>query len=421
MGNPKFRREAVRSLEYMVPECRYDLNSIVHDADLPFPDYLKDINFHLIILGPTFLCNRHDKSNLNRTKQEYDFIRTSNACKIALPQDDYDCSGILDKWMVDWNIDFIYTVCPNKWDILYPSAIKKSQIKLGYTGYISKEWIANWANPKPHHLRNIDVSYRARKLSPNFGSLGQLKWEIADNFKIEVSKHADLNLDISTSDKDLIAGSKWHEFIENSKFCLTTASGSSLIDPWNHIRNCVNVYCAKFPEAKFEEIENHCFPNQDRKLLFTALSPRNIEAALAKTVQIATPGSYSGLMDEKAHFIPLNENCSNVSEVLEMMNDRALVLKIQESCKESILSEFRLRRENIVNEMVLLAESVINKRNLGMSNQEIVDKKFKKYKAEIITISNRVWKRKQIEHKIKSVAVGLGFRRLKYLLSHNIK
>jgi hypothetical protein len=47
MGDPRYYRESVRALEYMIPECRADINSIVHDCDLPFPEYLKKIEYHL--------------------------------------------------------------------------------------------------------------------------------------------------------------------------------------------------------------------------------------------------------------------------------------------------------------------------------------------------------------------------------------
>ena len=141
MGDPRYRIEAVRSLEYMIPENRPDLSCIIHDADLPFPEYLKSIEFNLIVLGPTFLCNRYSPFNLKKVLKSYDFIKHSNACKIALPQDDYDCSSLLDDWMVEWKIDRIYTVCPENWNVLYPKASKNIQIKLGYTGYISDSWI----------------------------------------------------------------------------------------------------------------------------------------------------------------------------------------------------------------------------------------------------------------------------------------
>lgn len=415
MGDPRFHRESVRALEYMIQECRPDVNCIVHDSDIPFPDYLKDIDYDLIVLGPTFLCNRYHPSSLAQVLKSYDFIKQTRSCKVALPQDDYDCSGILDDWMVDWKIDRIYTVCPEHWDVLYPKSSTTAEIKLGYTGYISKNWIDAWHDPKSYAQRSIDVSYRASKLPANFGSLGQLKWEIAGRFTSAVANHQDIKLDISIDPKDMIAGDAWHAFVEDSKFCLTTASGSSLLDPWNEIRMCIQHYLAEEPNASFDQIETHCFKGLDQQYLFTALSPRNIEAALAKTVQIATPGTYSGLMEPNVHFIPINEDCSNISDVLKMMRDDSIIVSIQNTCKESILSEDRLRRDTIVEEILSYAESVVSNRNIVRSNQELIDSKFKTYNSEKRQLEQRHWFKRRFTHKLHTKAVKYGARHLKQL------
>lgn len=405
MGDPRYRRESVRALECMIPECRPDFNCIVHDADLPFPLFLKDIDFHLIVLGPTFLCSRYNKALFENTLEIYEFIANVPACKVALPQDDYDCSGILDEWMVNWSIDRIYTVCPEHWDILYPKSLKQTQIKLGYTGYISDQWLKSWRDPKPHALRKIDVSYRASKLPANFGSNGQLKWEIAHKFTKALRNKSNLLLDISVDPQDMIPGEKWHEFVEESRFCLATPSGSSLLDPQNKIRACVNNYLIKRPNASYQEIERHCFPTQDGIRMFTAISPRNIEAALAETVQVATLGSYSSLMYPVEHYIPLNQDCSNIKDVLSMMADQYLVDSIKLNCKEKILSEPRLRRTVIVDEIVQFAEEVISNRNVTGSKQVTMERVIRKYERENKYVAWMFWKKQRFFSGLRAAAL----------------
>lgn len=413
MGDPICHREAVRSLEYMIPECRPDLNCIVHDADLPFPEYLKEIDYHLIVLGPTFLCSRYQPSLLSKTLKEYSFIGEAKSCKVALPQDDYDCSAILDEWMIDWGISRIYTVCPDHWGILYPRAINAIEIKLGYTGYVSDEWINAWETSKIFSLRSIDVSYRATKLPANFGRSGQLKYEIAGRFKDSLIGRKDLVLDISVKKQDLVPGVRWHSFLENSKFCLATPSGSSILDSRGEIRNLVRMYSDMHPGASFNEIEKQCFKGQDGKYLFHAISPRNIEAALAETVQIATVGSYSSLMLPNEDYIALDENCSNINEVLEMMNDQTFIAKLRKQCKESILSEPRLRRKAIVAEIIEFAEDFVSHKNIKVSNQNMVEKSYALYHKEIAEISKAHWKRQRLIQKMKKIAVNIGARRVR--------
>src|SRR5688572_14359796 len=150
MGPPWTRREAVRELEYMMPTYASEHHCLVHDASLPLPDYVKQTKFHAIILGPTFLCARYAPELFRQTRLDYAWIKDAPSVKIALPQDDYDCAGILDRWMVDWNADRVYTVCPDHWEVLYPTYSRSGRIKLGYTGYVSPRWVEDWAEPKRH-------------------------------------------------------------------------------------------------------------------------------------------------------------------------------------------------------------------------------------------------------------------------------
>ena len=413
MGDPNLRREAVRSLEYMVKECRPVINCIVHDSDIPFPKYLQDFEFDLIVLGPTFLCNRYNPKKLSSVKSRFNFIKDSNACKIALPQDDYDCSAVLDDWMVEWGVDRIYTVCPEHWEVLYPKNLKLERIKLGYTGYISEKWIDNWAYPKGFDSRVIDISYRASKLPANFGCLGQLKSEIADRFCRALDTLTPLKLDISIDPKDMIAGTRWHSFVENSKFCLTTASGSSLLDPHGLIRSRVNSYVQRYPQASFSEIESECFPQLDEKYIFTAISPRNIEAALSETVQLATKGSYSGLIQPYDHFIPLEEDCTNMPDILEMIKDEPFISKMRRQCKEAILSEPRLRSHNFVNELINFAlNTSSSKQSVSRNNQYIINNLFNKYNSEIQQIENNYWRRRRLKTGIRTMIYRIGGKQI---------
>jgi len=420
MGDPNYRVEAVRALEYMIAEVRPDLNVVVHDSDVPFPSYMKDIDYDLIVLGPTFLCNRYSPRSLNVALSEFQFIKHSSACKVALPQDDYDCSEILEDWFIDWDVNLVYTVCPEHWSCLYPKLSQKSRIRLGYTGYISQDWINSWESPKPIERRTIDVSYRASKLPANFGRIGQLKWEIANRFLKAAGESREISLDISVDPKDRITGKGWHDFLENSKFCLATASGSSLLDSRGDIRSCVNRYVARKPKAEFSEIEAKCFAGKDGQYIFTALSPRNLEAALSETIQIATPGSYSGLMQPYEHFIPLSENCSNIAEVFELMHDKSYVGRVKKQCKETILSEPRLRRTNIVNEIIDFAEDYLSNHQHGvLADQERTKFLFDRYKSEIKKVEDSYWRRKRFVLAAKSVASKLGARRIHDLILSN--
>ncbi len=110
LGNPKHWRSSVAELELAIPLYAPQHNYIVHNVSLPLPEYIKELDYHGIILGPTFLSRRISKWR-DAFLQAYDFIKHKNACKIALPQDEYNCCAMLDQWVTDWNVDKVYTVC----------------------------------------------------------------------------------------------------------------------------------------------------------------------------------------------------------------------------------------------------------------------------------------------------------------------
>lgn len=352
MGNPKNWRQSVAELELALPKYAPEHNYLVHNAAIPLPGYIREMKFNGIILGPTFLCARYNPFMHNKFLVDYSFIKDSGAFKIALPQDDYDCSAVLDRWMVDWQIDKVYTVCPEHWDKLYPRYLQRGgNLALGYTGYITNDLISRSKVLHDISKRKVDVCYRAIKLLPNFGSLGMMKSEIASLFSKATENH-NLIKDVSTETKDVIPGLKWLDFIESARCTLGSNSGSSLLDPEGEIRRCVNSILDVEPEASFEEVEANCFPGLDSNYIFTAISPRVLEAGMLKTAQILIPGPYSGFIEPWEHYIPLKEDMSNIEEVVSAIKDVLFLRRITEECKNRLLSYPQLRMETHVGNLM---------------------------------------------------------------------
>ncbi len=350
MGDPKKRRRAVIDLEHFFLDCFPEYNHIIHDGSLSPPSYLSEIKWDAILIGSTFLCKVVHPEEFAKAKKDFSWIKDSESIKFAFPQDDYYCSNILDQWMVDWNIDFVYSVLFEHRETLYPKYMRHGEIRKGFTAYIKNSWIEKWKNPKKIGDRSIDISYRSSNLGAYCGTVGFIKGNIGNIFKNK-TKDLNLNIDISSDEKDAIPGDQWHEFMEDSKFCLATPSGSSLLDPNGDFRKKITDYVKENPKKNFFEISQYCFPGQDKKYNFTALSPRNLEAALCETVQIATIGNYSDLMQPYEDYIPLDEDCSNIEEVLKLINDKEICRKIAKNFKAKILNTPELYLNNHANEV----------------------------------------------------------------------
>jgi hypothetical protein len=360
MGPVEYRREAVVRLENMFVEERPDLNIITHDADIPFPKFVAEFTFDLVVLGATFLSARTSERRLEKVRETYGETIRNATYRVALPQDDYDSSAVLDEWMTDWGVHTLYCVIPDRWEEIYPRYSKVGRMLPGFTGYITDGWLRKWSEPKPRHLRSWDVTYRTNDLGALRCNLRHLKFAIAERFLDTASGQADLRIDISSRTADHIAGLQWHAFLEDSRFCLATPSGSSFLDPHGAIRHCVARLQAQAPNATIHDAWSKCFPADIPDRPFSAISPRHIEAGLALTVQIATLGDYSGLMRADEHYIRLEEDCGNIAEVFDQMKASNKSRSMAESFKESLLSEPRLRRKTIVDEVVALAENAVS-------------------------------------------------------------
>lgn len=338
---------AVRSLmDMFTREARLDVTVV--DGWQKIPKSIMKNHYDIVLLSSMFLCARYTPDLFGKIKDKFDFISQSRALKIAMPQDDYDCSEILDSWLYDWGVDIIYSVCPENWNLLYPKCSPERDIRLGYTGYILDNRIIPLVKTKRWSERTIDVSYRASKLSYNFGALGQLKSEIPFWFARAIQDSEDLNIDIQIGEQHFITGKKWHKFLESSRYVLVSPSGSSVIDLQGDLRELASEVSGS--DVSISEFFNSAAKRKCRwqEIPNTAISPRSIEAALAGAVQIAIESDYSGILDPGIDYIPLSSNLP----LKESLSDQWNWEKMRSNAFEKIVSERRLRAKTIINEIL---------------------------------------------------------------------
>lgn len=402
LRDPKEARDVLLKLVFFLKKYKPEHNYIYHDVSLPIPDYIKDINFDAVILDVTLLCLRYPyhKKYYEKFMNSFSFVKELDSIKIAFPQDDYDCSEILDKWLVDWKVDYVFSPLADNpaINLIYKEYSKIGKINLSYTGYIDNDFFNLKNKIKPFIYRDIDICYRARKLPPYFGWIGELKWRIADIVK-DKAKDLNLKLDISYKQEDTILGEKWYDFLGNSKFTLGSLSGSSLIDPVGNIQEKVKAYCAKYPNYTYEEVERLFFPGQDI-YNFTAISPRNIESAFTLTGQILVEGPYSGILKPWEHYIPLKKDGSNFYEIYKAMSDEEFSKSMIKNCYEHIVECKDLYYSN-------LAENLINilqeKRKSIPRDIEKAEKIIKRYENEMSKKYEKFFVQRRIVKKIENM------------------
>jgi hypothetical protein len=373
---PRFLVNHVFALINNFPQHNY----LYHDATLPLPEYVKQVDFHAILLDVTFLQARWVSPEYFQSRLDsYSFVAESGALKIAFPQDEYDCNELLDEWMCKWNVDIVFSVISSHHEVLYPMFHRRGVIKTGYTGYFDQELIG--FKQIPFSDRVIDIGYRARKLPPYFGRLGQTKWTIGRDVDLFAKSHG-LNTDIVLGTSGELVGKTWLTFISQCKFTLGANSGSSLLDPVGLIQKRVKAFLKHKLDAKFEEVEAACFPDLDGQYEFTAISPRVIEAGILESCQILVEGHYSGIIEPWVHYIPIKSDASDFRQVLAAMTDHALVAQMTKKCREKILDTPDLRSSNNAARLLNLIVDAVNQRNI-VSPYGAVDQVIRRYQNDM--------------------------------------
>ncbi len=263
---------------------------VYHNINAPVSQEIVAFPFDAIILNYCFLSYR-TAGRFEQLKTKYEFLRSSVAFKIAIPQDDYTYNEVLDDWLEEIGVDIIFTPLDKHLDVLYPKCHSRVKFKSALTGYSQKlhARLLNFA--LPFRDRAIDVGSRVRYLPPHYGRAGVTKGRITEQFRA-VAQAAGFNTDISTDIEDSFAGDEWFDFLGSCKFTLIARGGASMCDPRGEVKLRVQAYLKQNPTAAFEEVEAACFPALDR-YDFSAVSPRLFEAASLGTGLISDSGRLS--------------------------------------------------------------------------------------------------------------------------------
>jgi hypothetical protein len=293
---------------------------IYHNAvDVP-PRGLRWVRPDAVVLHTTFLGMRWN-DDFDRLRQEYSWLSELDVRKIALPQDEYDHSAVLEDWLLELGATHVFSCfdAPLR-RVLYPRLEGRLPFVEALTGYIDgRAAKAAATRMVPPAERPFDIVYRAAKLPYWFGSHGQLKHRIAAIVDEPAQRHG-LRTDISTRWEDMIFGDRWLDFVMSGRTTVGAESGSSVLDPDGAIQRRIREMLDERPELTFDEVDRAMPPGWDAYAFF-AISPRHLEAVVTKTCQVLVEGSYSGVLQPERHYIPLRGDFANLDDVLERIRD----------------------------------------------------------------------------------------------------
>ncbi len=262
-------------------------------------------------------------------------LRNVKAKKIVFIQDEYRRVNDVIENLYFIKADVLYTCVPeSEIEKVYTTEKLPNLIKINtLTGFVPEILLSKYR--PTYEERQLDVVYRARKLSAWYGRLGQEKWMISAKFNQDTKKH-NLKTDISYHEKDRIYGNQWIDFLKNSKASIGCESGASVFDFTGTIQDQVEAYEKTHPNATFEEIEEKFFKGLDGQINLNQISPRCFECAALGTLMVLYEGDYSNILKPWRHYVPLNKNHSNMDVVVGVINSPEEWRRITQNAFEEI-------------------------------------------------------------------------------------
>lgn len=293
-----------------------------------------------VVFHTSFLAMRWSrKLFIERTTKVKRAFKNRIVPKVAVPQDEFVNTDLLDDFLADVQTSLVLTCAKeSEWRKIYPRALKTGcRFRTVLTGYLDEGTVCRITSKLAQAKRTIDIGYRAWRAEAWLGSWGRHKVTVAE----VVGKAAALRqmkTDISFDNSDTLVGDDWYDFLMKCKATIGVAGGASLLDRTGSLRERVNAYVEVHPGATFEEVRAACFAEEDGKLDLACISPRHLEACLTKTAQVLVESNYNDILRPYDHYFPLRDDYSNIEEALDFLSDDEAVAKMVERAYEDVVA-----------------------------------------------------------------------------------
>jgi hypothetical protein len=266
--------------------------------------------------------------------------------KLAFVQDEYKWVDEMTAALRELGISVLFSVVPPAAvETLYGSRLPGVAIVPTLTGYVPPALVDR--RTPPLLAREIDVGYRTRTVPFWLGRLGQEKVAIGRGF-LERADGTGLRCDIAWTEEERIYGERWNEFVASCKATLGTVSGASVADFDGSLRRRVDEYLMEHPAAGFEEVHAAVLAPHEGNVIIDVVSPRVFEAAALRTALVLFPGSYSGVIEPWAHYLPLERDFSNMPVIVERLRDSTSLHELTERAHADLVASGRYSYESFI-------------------------------------------------------------------------
>ncbi|MFN7096930.1 MAG: glycosyltransferase, partial [Gammaproteobacteria bacterium] len=200
----------------------------------------------------------------------------------------------------------------------------------------------------------------------------------------KIAHHYGLKVDISSKREDRMYGQAWFDFLSNAKAVLGAESGSNLFDFDGTVQKLSDKFCASNKQFSDESEEIYIFAEKaflskyEGNINYAQISPRHLEAAATRTVQILYEGEYSNLLRPYLHYLPLKRDLSNFNEIVANLKDEKLCTQIINNAYDDLIMNHELSYEFFADKLNQMILKILTAKNISYSsllkrNQTLLD------------------------------------------------
>jgi hypothetical protein len=287
----------------------YDAVFLSYCARLCFPGY---VSKHFLRL-----LNRYDGVKAIAIQDEYDFVEKERRA--------------LDRIRPD----VVFTCVPaeDRARIYPPERYPQTEFVQVLTGYVPSSIPRKGC--KPVAGRPIALGYRGRTIGPRYGRLAEMKQRIGEVFR-EECLHRQVAADIAVDEASRIYGDVWYDWLASCRCVLGTESGSNIFD----FDGTIAAACRDSQQtgeplpgaiaARIRELDDTFDMGQ--------ISPRVFESALLGTPMALYLGRYSNVLQPYVHYIPIEQDHSNLDEVFDILADDGALQAIADRTYQDLIA-----------------------------------------------------------------------------------
>ena len=260
-------------------------------------------------------------------------IKRYRGPKVLFIQDEYENTETARQWIERLGIDSVYTNIPShQVPLIYPPhRFPLVDFVETLTGYVPEDPDLDlYALPLAE--RPIHLGYRGRQLQHHYGVLGYDKYRIGHDMQ-KLCADFGIPADIEVEHARRIHGSDWYKFVGSCRAMLGTESGSNVFD----FDGSLKALSKRYAKLTFEEFSNRFLKDVPTPVHMEQVSPKIFEAIRLRTALVLFEGSYSGVVEPEAHYIPLKKDYSNVQDVFKAISDLDYLREVTERASRDIV------------------------------------------------------------------------------------